>query len=83
MTHHTIEHEGNQVVDIRGTCGSDECPIEDVDEDDGSIEYRCPVSGETLIDVPAVDSPDTPADRKPEPIDDIVGRRQRRNRRRR
>jgi len=81
MTHHSVERtaRGN-VADSSGTCGSDECPIEDVDEDDGSIEYRCPVTDEVLAEVEAVDAVEPDAERRPQTTDEISGQRRRRRR---
>ena len=81
MTHHSVERtaRGN-VADISGTCGSDECPVEDVDPDDGSIEYRCPVTDEVLAEVEAVDAVEPDAERRPQTTDEISGQRRRRRR---
>jgi len=83
MPQHSVERtaRGN-VGDISGTCGSDKCPVEDVDPDDGSIEYRCPVTDEVLATVDAVGEPEPDADRRPQTTDEITGQRRRRNRRR-
>lgn len=78
MPRHSIERDARgRVADISGSCGSDECPIEDVD-DDGSIEYRCPVTDDVLIDEAAVAEPEVPDDRKPATSDDLTGNRRRR-----
>lgn len=78
MPRHSIERtaRGN-VAGISGTCGSDDCPIEAVD-DDGAIEYRCPVTDDVLATVDAVDTPETPDDRRPSTTDELTGNRRRR-----
>jgi hypothetical protein len=71
MARHTIERDARgRVADISGTCGSEACPVEDVD-DDGGVEYRCPVTDVVLAVVDAVDTPDTPEDRRPATVDDV------------
>lgn len=81
MTRHSVTRTSRgTVARITGNCGADDCPDEDVD-DDGGIEYTCPVTGETLAEVDAVDEPDTPDDRTPASIDDLTGDRRRRRRR--
>jgi len=76
MAQHSVERTARgQVASITGTCGSDECPVEDVDEDDGSIEYRCPVTGDVLATVDAVADPKVPDDRRPSTTDELTGGR--------
>jgi len=78
MPRHSVSRDARgRVADISGTCGSDECPVEDVD-DDGSIEYRCPVTGDTLAEEAAVGEPEVPDDRKPATTDDLTDDRRRR-----
>jgi len=78
MPRHSVSRDARgRVADISGTCGSDECPVEDVD-DDGSIEYRCPVTGDTLAEEAAVAEPEVPDDRKPATTDDLTDDRRRR-----
>lgn len=76
MVQHSVARTARgQVASIRGTCGSDECPVEDVDEDDGSIEYRCPATGDVLATVDAVADPEVPDDRRPSTTDELTGGR--------
>lgn len=78
MPRHSVSRDARgRVADISGTCGSDECPVEDVD-DDGSIEYRCPVTDDVLAEEAAVGTPEVPDDRKPSTTDDLTGDRRRR-----
>lgn len=75
MTRHSISRTARgQVASIDGNCGSDECPVEDVD-DDGGIEYRCPVTDEVLATVDPVAAPETPDDRRPSTTDELSGDR--------
>lgn len=78
MTNHTIRRDARgNVVDITGSCGDDDCPIEKADED--GVEYVCPVTNEMLAQIPAPDNPTAPDDRRPDSTDDIrSGRRDRR-----
>ena len=81
MPRHSVSRDARgRVADISGTCGSDECPVEDVDPDDGSIEYRCPVTDEVLAEVEAVDAVEPDAERRPQTTDEISGQRRRRRR---
>jgi hypothetical protein len=78
MPRHSIERDARgRVADISGSCGSERCPVEDVD-DDGSVEYRCPESGAVLADEAAVDDPDVPDDRTPATTDDLTIQERRR-----
>lgn len=80
MTRHTIKRDSRgRVADIGGTCGSKECPVEDV-TDDGGIEYRCPVTSTTLAQVDAVDDVETPDDRRPATTDELQNSKRRRRR---
>lgn len=83
MPHHSVSRDANgNVSEISGSCGSDDCPVEDVDEDDGSITYLCPVTGDVIVEVEAVDAPETPDDRRPNRVSDLTGQRRRHRRRR-
>lgn len=83
MPNHSVTRDARgRVADISGTCGSDECPVEDVD-DDGSIEYRCPVTDAVLAEEAAVDDPEVPEDRRPATVDELQNERPRRRKRRR
>jgi hypothetical protein len=80
MPRHSVSRDARgRVADISGTCGSDECPAEDVD-DDGSIEYRCPVTDDLLAEEAAVGEPEVSDDRKPATTDDLTDDRRRRRR---
>jgi hypothetical protein len=77
MPRHTIERDARgRIGGIDGTCGSDECPIEDVD-DDGTT-YRCPVTDAVLATVDAVDPPTVPDDRRPATTDELQNTTRRR-----
>lgn len=82
MTTHTIKRDSRgRVGTITGTCGSTACPVEDED-DDGSIEYRCPVTDTKLAEVNAVDDPDdVHEDRRPSTVAEIQDDRRRTGRR--
>jgi len=81
MPTHTIERDSRgRVADISGTCGSDRCPIEDVDD---GIEYVCPVTDDVLATVDDVADPETPDDRRPATIDEVKSEQSKRRRRRR
>lgn len=83
MTRHSIQRDARgRVANISGNCGSDDCPIEDVD-DDGAIEYRCPVTDDVLADEDAVDAPKTPDELRPATVSQLQQDRRHARRRRR
>lgn len=81
MPHHSVTRDARgNVAGIDGSCRSDECPVEDVD-DDGGITYLCPVTGETLAEVEPVDVPDLPDELTPDTVDEVAKSKRRRRRR--
>jgi len=83
MTRHTIERDSHgRVADISGTCGSERCPAEYI-HDDGTVEYVCPESGDTLATVDADEVTDQTDDRRPATVDEIQSEQSNRRRRRR
>lgn len=79
MTSHTVERTARgAVAGITGTCGSDECPVEDVDPDDGSVTYTCPVTGDVVAETDAIDTPDTPDSNRPATTTELQNERRRR-----
>lgn len=78
MPSHTVKRTARGVIQtITGTCGSDECPVEEVDEDDGTITYRCPVTGDKIAESDTTPTERQPAN-QPSKTDDLTGGRRRR-----
>jgi hypothetical protein len=80
MPSHTVERNARGVIQsISGTCGSDECPVEEHDEDDATITYSCPVTGDVIAE-DDVGPADTEPANQPDKTDDLTGGRRRRRR---
>lgn len=78
MPTHSVKRTASGVIQtITGTCRSDECPVEEHDEDDGTIAYRCPVSGDVIAEADTTPTDRQPAN-QPDTIDDLTGGRRRR-----
>lgn len=78
MPRHSIERDARgRVANISGSCDAEACP-EHVIDDDGSVEYRCPVTDAVLAEEAAVDDPEVPDDRRPDTTDEIRNSKRRR-----
>lgn len=71
MPRHSIYRDARGRIDrIEAECGSEACPIKDVD-DDGGVEYRCADTDAVLVEVdPVEDVEDPPDDRRPATTDE-------------